>query len=143
MSSQSSKYMAPLTKADAKPQELNFFKIDEAGYDQKTHVWASDRMMAQNNSWTVTIPSDIKPGKYVVRHELIALQFASDGNPQGPGTVTAGAQFYPICLNVEVTGTGTQTPAGVKFPGGYSPSEPGIIYNLFDGKLTPSRSCTS
>ena len=89
--------------------------------------------MAQNNSWTATIPSDIKPGKYVVRHELIALQFAADGNPQGAGTVTAGAQFYPICLNVEVTGTGTNTPAGVKFPGGYSPSEPGIIYDLFEG----------
>jgi lytic cellulose monooxygenase (C1-hydroxylating) len=132
--------MAALSKPDAKPQELNFFKIDEAGYDQKTHVWASDRMMAQNNSWTVTIPSDIKPGKYVVRHELIALQFAADGNPKGPGTVTTGAQFYPICLNVDVIGTGTQTPAGVKFPGGYSPSEPGIIYDLFEGVSNSSGS---
>jgi lytic cellulose monooxygenase (C1-hydroxylating) len=125
--------MAALNNPEAKPQDLKFFKIDQAGFDQKTHTWASDRLIAENNSWISTIPSDIKPGKYVVRHELIALQFASDGNPEGAGTVTAGAQFYPICLNVEVTGTGTQTPSGVNFPGGYKPSEPGIIYDLFEG----------
>jgi hypothetical protein len=129
--------MAPLTKDDAKPQDLEFFKIDQFGYNQQTHTWGSDQMMAQNNSWTATIPSDIKPGKYVVRHELIALQFASDGNPKGAGSVTAGAQFYPICLNVEVTGTGDRTPAGVRFPGGYKPDESGIIYDLFEGAPLP------
>jgi hypothetical protein len=30
-------------------------------------------------------------------------------------------------------------PAGVKFPGGYKPSDPGVLYNLYDGTLTNSR----
>ncbi|KAF2673860.1 hypothetical protein BT63DRAFT_476317 [Microthyrium microscopicum] len=119
-----------------KPQDLEFFKIDQSGYDQQTHTWATDLLIKQNNTWSLTIPSDIKPGKYVVRHELIALQFASAGNPLGAGTTTTGAQLYPICVNVEVTGTGTTTPAGVRFPGAYSPKDPGILYDLYYGANT-------
>jgi hypothetical protein len=96
-------------------------------------LWGSDVLIKQNNSWTVTIPSDIKPGKYVVRHELIALHFGGTGNPQGPGTASSGAQLYPVCVNVQVTGTGTSTPPGVKFPGAYKPTDPGILDNIYYG----------
>jgi hypothetical protein len=30
------------------------------------------------NSTQATIPHDIKPGKYIVRHELIAMHFATE-----------------------------------------------------------------
>jgi cellulase len=50
-------------------------------------------LIQQNNTWNVNIPSDIKPGKYVVRHEIIALQFGNVGNPGGAGTPNTGAQF--------------------------------------------------
>jgi lytic cellulose monooxygenase (C1-hydroxylating) len=84
-------------------------------------------------TWTVTIPSDIKPGKYVMRHELIALHFCFSGNPKGSGTPSSGAQLYPICFNVEVTGTGKAEPEDVTFPGGYKPNDPGILNNIYYG----------
>jgi lytic cellulose monooxygenase (C1-hydroxylating) len=97
-------------------------------------TFGSDILIQQNNSWTVTIPSDLKAGIYVVRHELIALQFGNSGNPNGAGTGKDGAQFYPICVSVQVLGSGSAMPPGVKFPGGYKPNDPGILYNLYSGK---------
>jgi cellulase len=100
-----------------------------------TATWGSDVLIRQNNSWTVNIPSDIKPGKYVVRHEIIALQFANKGTPDGVGSTNTGAQFYPICANIEVIGSGMVTPSGVKFPGGYSPRDSGILKDIYSGKI--------
>jgi hypothetical protein len=70
----------------------------------------------------------------VVRHEIIALQFADKGTPEDAGTTNRGAQFYPICANIEVIGSGTVVAPGVKFPGGYSPREPGILKDIYSGK---------
>ena len=44
--------------------------------------------------YTVTIPSDIAPGQYLLRAETIALHTASQ-----PG----GAQFYMSCYQVNVS----------------------------------------
>jgi lytic cellulose monooxygenase (C1-hydroxylating) len=90
-------------------------------------------LIKQNNSWSLTIPSDIKPGRYVVRHELIALHFGFSGNAKGAGTASSSAQLYPICLNVDITGDGNAEPAGVTFPGGYQPNDPGILNNIYYG----------
>lgn len=50
-------------------------KIDHAGYDASQAVpWASKRLPTQNSTWTVTLPSKIKPGEYVLRHEILGLQ---------------------------------------------------------------------
>jgi hypothetical protein len=68
-----------------------------------------------------------------MRHELIALHFGMSGNPNGPGTSSRGAQLYPVCINVKVTGSGTVTPPGVKFPGAYNPKDPGILDNIYFG----------
>ena len=57
---------------------LRFFKIDGAGYN---NAWASDALRANGNSWLVQIPADIKPGNYVLRHEIIALH--GGPNPNG------------------------------------------------------------
>lgn len=91
---------------------------------------------SKNNSWTVTVPSDPKAGKYVFRHELIGLQYGSSGNPSGAGSGKDGAQFYPICASVQVLGSGSAMPAGVKLPGGYKSTDPGILYNLYDGRFS-------
>jgi len=38
-----------------------------------------------------------------------------------------GAEFYPSCTQVQISGSGTGTPNDtVMFPGGYSDSDPGI-----------------
>ncbi|KAF2664389.1 hypothetical protein BT63DRAFT_444113 [Microthyrium microscopicum] len=123
-------YMARLDDPTQRVQDLSFFKIDQSGYNRTTHTWASDTLIKQDNTWSLTIPSNIKPGTYVIRHELIALQSAIPGNQVGAGK-TAGAQFYPTCVNVEVIGNGSAIPAGVKLPGAYSSTDPGILYNLY------------
>jgi cellulase len=68
---------------------LKWFKIDQAGMTSTTGnpaVYGDDVMIANNMTWTVKIPSSIKAGNYVLRHETIALHSAG----------TAGqAQNYP------------------------------------------------
>lgn len=90
-----------------------WFKIDELGLvsgTTDTGTWASDVLIANNISWTVTIPSKLKSGAYLIRHEILALHSA--GAPQ----------FYPHCSQLVVTGSGTATPSSselVAIPGVY------------------------
>lgn len=42
-----------------------------------------------------------------------------------------GAQFYVSCYQLRVTGGGSASPAGVSFPGAYSATDPGILFNLY------------
>lgn len=97
-----------------------FFKIDEKGLNNGS--WASDELIANNASWAVTIPSSIAPGNYVLRHEIIALH--------GAGSVD-GAQLYPFCINLEVTGSGTDVPAGTLGTALYNETDPGILVNIY------------
>ncbi|EIM91666.1 uncharacterized protein STEHIDRAFT_165886 [Stereum hirsutum FP-91666 SS1] len=98
-----------------------WFKIDEAGLNSDG-TWASDDLIANNNSWTVTIPSDIASGGYLLRHELLALHSASSA---------LGAQFYPSCAQLTVSGSGSATPSGVALPGAYATDDPGILINIY------------
>jgi hypothetical protein len=109
---------------------LEFFKIDGVGLVDDTTVpgsWASDTLIANNNSWTVTIPLDIAPGNYVLRHEIIALHSAYSVD---------GAQNYPQCVNLEVTGSGTATPSGVLGTALYTETDPGIDINIYQSLST-------
>ena len=82
--------------------------------------------MNNNASWAVTIPSTIAPGNYVLRHEIIALH--------GAGSVN-GAQLYPFCLNLEVTGGGSDVPAGTLGTALYKEDDPGILVNIYVNDL--------
>lgn len=93
-------------------------------------TWGTDWLISNNNKRTVTIPSDIKPGMYVVRHELISLHFAFRPNNQSQ---TSGAQFFPQCSKVQVLGDGNVVPPGETFPGTYKWDEPGILDNIYYG----------
>lgn len=109
---------------------LEFFKIDQAGLINDTEVpgsWASDELIANNNSWTVTIPTSIAPGNYVLRHEIIALHSAGTKD---------GAQNYPQCINLEITGSGTDSPSGTAGESLYSPTDPGILVNIYTSLST-------
>ncbi|CUS09842.1 unnamed protein product [Tuber aestivum] len=111
----------------ADPTTLDWFKIDHAGLNPDG-TWASDTMIADNKTWTVTIPSDIASGPYLLRHELLALHSASNPN---------GAQFYPMCANLQITGTGSAVPGDtVKFPGAYSATDPGVLLNIYYPPVT-------
>ncbi|KAL5046730.1 glycosyl hydrolase family 61-domain-containing protein [Aspergillus fruticulosus] len=105
---------------------LEFFKIDAGGLIDNSAVpgsWASDELIAANFSRTVTIPSDIASGNYVLRHEIIALHSA--GNKDG-------AQNYPQCINLKVTGSGTATPAGTLGTELYKDTDAGIYVNIWN-----------
>jgi len=137
------KYLAPIPNANTRPQDLSFFKIDEKGYDPKTKLWANEQLIKNDRKNTVQIPSDIKPGMYVLRTELLALHYS---NTQGP-------QFYPHCFNIQILGSGTATPPGVKFPGklfvspsdsfvnvkigGYDAKSPSLVGNLYNAAGQP------
>jgi hypothetical protein len=108
---------------------LKFFKIEEKGLiDGSTSpgTWATDQLIAAGNVWSVKIPSTIAAGNYVMRHELIGLHSAGSLN---------GAQNYPQCFNLKVTGGGSATPAGTLGEALYKNTDAGILFNIY-GTLT-------
>ncbi|CAI4218866.1 unnamed protein product [Parascedosporium putredinis] len=72
--------------------------------------------------WLVEIPKSIRAGDYVLRHEIIALHTAGQTN---------GAQAYPQCINLRITGGGDERPAGVRGTKLYSSGDPGIKFDLY------------
>jgi hypothetical protein len=76
-------------------------------------------------TWTIQIPSNLKAGDYIVRHELIALHYA---------TKELGPEFYISCLNVKVLGDGMAEPSKedtVRFPGAYKPDNPYLDFDIY------------
>ena len=93
-----------------------FFKIYESGY----RMSAEDPYIRSGINWeqggfardgyTITIPKNLKPGNYLVRHEMLNLEISPP-------------QFYPECVQVTVTGNGDKVPSEeylVSFPGAFS-----------------------
>jgi len=103
---------------------LEWFKIDESGLLSGTVYsgsWADGQMIAQNSSWTTTIPASVPNGNYLIRFETIALH-------------SLPAQFYPECAQIQITGGGSLAPTAaelVKFPGAYSNTDPGINLDVY------------
>ncbi|KAJ5550286.1 hypothetical protein N7535_001772 [Penicillium sp. DV-2018c] len=110
--------------------KLEFFKIDGVGLiDDSTPpgTWADDELIAQGSGWMVKIPPSIAPGNYVMRHELIALHSAGSAG---------GAQNYPQCFNLQITGSGTDKPAGVLGTSLYKSTDPGILIDIYQSLST-------
>ncbi|KAL2819084.1 glycosyl hydrolase family 61-domain-containing protein [Aspergillus cavernicola] len=104
---------------------LEFFKISGPGLidgSSPPGIWADDQLIANGNGWLVQIPASIAPGNYVLRHEIIALHGAGSEN---------GAQLYPQCFNLVITGSGNVSPSGVAGPDLYTPTDPGILINIY------------
>ncbi|RAK71457.1 lytic polysaccharide monooxygenase auxiliary activity family 9 protein [Aspergillus fijiensis CBS 313.89] len=112
--------------ADVDKTTLEFFKIDAGGLIDDTDVpgtWATDELIEDSYSRNITIPSDIAPGYYVLRHEIIALHSAENLD---------GAQNYPQCINLEVTGSETATPSGTLGTALYKETDPGIYVDIWN-----------
>lgn len=77
--------------------DAKWFKIDETGYIGPDQNWATDKLIADGTSWTCKIPAALSNGKYLIRHEIVALH--TTGEPQ----------YYPSCsqLNVKNGGDGS------------------------------------
>jgi hypothetical protein len=114
-------YLAPF---NTNAGSLSFAKIAQKGLISGSNPgnWAADELVRNGNSWTVTIPSNTAPGQYVLRHEIIALHSAGNAN---------GAQFYPQCINIEVTSGGSVRPSGQPATSFYRANDPGVLFNLY------------
>ncbi len=103
---------------DVDVNDVEWFKIWEAGllegpnlaegvwYQKKFQRWDGGPAM-----WPVTIPANIKPGHYIVRHEILSIH------------VERKPQFYPQCAHLLISGEGDAVPPKEylkKFPGAYS-----------------------
>lgn len=105
--------------------DLKFFKIAAEGLVDDVlppGEWATDTLIANNYSWVIKIPEDLAEGNYVWRHEIIALHNAEDVN---------GAQNYPQCFNLAVTGTGSLAPTGTLGEALYRESDAGILLDIY------------
>lgn len=114
-----------------------WFKIDEQGL-KKDGTWIQADMSkllcsfvhsSSSNGIVVvsgtpsktTLPSNIAPGGYLLRHEIIALHLADS---------VGGAEFYASCSQINVSGSGTGKPTDselVSLPGAYTDKDPGIF----------------
>ncbi|KAF5021718.1 hypothetical protein F66182_6245 [Fusarium sp. NRRL 66182] len=111
-------------------ETLKFFKIGEAGLISSSGnpgTYGDDELIANDNGWLLEIPASIKPGHYVLRHEIIALHSGGQEN---------GAQNYPQCFNLEITGSGTEQPEGVLGTELYKPDDEGILFNIYGSPST-------
>ncbi|KAL7627350.1 hypothetical protein AAE478_001542 [Parahypoxylon ruwenzoriense] len=116
---------------------LKWFKISEMGQLElgsgsgTTGKWADDLIIENGLTWKVKIPASIKAGNYVLRHELIALH---------EGLTEGKAQMYPQCINLQITGSGTQSPEGVVGTQLYTATEAGILHNVYNDEKLSSAS---
>ncbi|CZT23880.1 related to endoglucanase IV precursor [Ramularia collo-cygni] len=120
---------------DIDKTKLEFVKISEKGmneWETSPGKWASDELIANNNSWSIKIPPSLKKGSYVLRHEIISLHSAD--HPKG-------AQNYPQCINLDITtSTGTidlsSTNDGIPAMQFYDARDAGIFINIYESKST-------
>ncbi|KAI8995239.1 glycosyl hydrolase family 61-domain-containing protein [Trametes punicea] len=106
--------------------KAKWFKTDQAGMVAGTQggmpVWVQGNIHA-GQPYTTQIPNNLKPGQYLIRNEIIALQ-----NAKTPGE----AEFYPSCTQLNISGDGDGTPnATVSFPGAYHADDPGILVDVY------------
>ncbi|KAI0257862.1 glycosyl hydrolase family 61-domain-containing protein [Gloeopeniophorella convolvens] len=120
-------YMAPCDTSTCDKfngSTAKWFKIDEIGKKTDGSTWYQADVMNEKPV-TLTLPTQLSPGDYLVRHEIIALHLAQS---QG------GAEFYPSCTQIRVGGSQSGTPdQTASFPGAYSDNDPGIfVPNIYD-----------
>ncbi|KAK7048363.1 glycosyl hydrolase family 61-domain-containing protein [Favolaschia claudopus] len=118
---------APCSQFDA--SNAMWFKIQQVGRDA-SGAWAQASL---NNGAPamLKLPSNLAPGNYLLRHEIIALQ---NGVSQG------GAEFYASCSQLHVGGSGSGVPTSsdlVKIPGAYSAVDPGILVDVYSNTDAP------
>ncbi|TFY61342.1 hypothetical protein EVG20_g7099 [Dentipellis fragilis] len=106
---------------------LKWFKIDQSGLINGTvydGFWGDGLMIADNSSWTTTIPATVPSGNYLIRFETIALH-------------SLPAQFYPECAQINIVGGGSLAPTAaelVTFPGGYGANDPGLVVDIYSNQ---------
>jgi len=121
-------YLSQVSDSRTADGSTGFFKIyadtwakDPTGYSGDDDYWGTKDLNLCCGKVTFTLPSDIAAGDYLMRAEVIALHAAGS---------SGGAQLYMSCYQLTVSGSGSASPALVKFPGAYAASDPGILINI-------------
>jgi hypothetical protein len=105
-----------------------WFKIWAEGYDEASHNWCTDKLIANNGIVSVKIPDNLAGGNYLVRSEILALQEADKGNPQ----------FYPGCAQIFLESTATTLPTDtVAIPGAVKITDPAATFNIYEPEKFP------
>jgi len=104
------------------PHTAKWFKIHEDGLS------GTQKLVRSGNSLSVRVPSSLKPGNYLIRHELINL-------------ARPPAEFYPECAQLRVTGSGSTSPGPANratLGGAYKMSLPQLSqsYNTWKSKAS-------
>ncbi|CAI4212012.1 unnamed protein product [Parascedosporium putredinis] len=96
--------------------------------------WAVQKLVANKGLWDFDLPSNLAPGQYLIRQEIIAHHESDAAFNVNPAR---GAQFYPSCVQVEVSGSGSAVPdQAFDFNVDYTYADPGIVFNLYGGYKT-------
>jgi len=101
------------------PKNAKWFKINEMGQKPDGTWYQAD--LKQGKSLTITLPSDLVAGEYLLRPELIALHNALS---------VGGAEMYPSCIQLRVEGGSakSESPSNtVSFPGAYKDDSPSLV----------------
>ncbi|ORY08955.1 endoglucanase B [Clohesyomyces aquaticus] len=128
------------------PTENSFVKLWHKGLYVEglpAGKWATTSDIAKNGGhMNVRIPAGLKAGHYLIRAEMIGLHEGEVSYEENPAR---GAQFYPDCVQIEVTGDGiVELPEGVSFPGGYDYDTPGVVYDVYcSTETTRTTACTT
>lgn len=114
--------MTKVSKASTADGSTPWFKIHEIG---ATVTGDGVSFPSQDlRQITFEIPKSLPSGDYLLRAENIALHEANFPNY---------AEFYLSCAQVTITGGGSGKPGPTMLlAGGYSASDPGIHYNMYD-----------
>ncbi|PSK56750.1 hypothetical protein B9Z65_6374 [Elsinoe australis] len=118
----------PGSCTNVNPNDLKFFKIAHSGLLKNPNAsstdlyWAANKVRDNQNNAVVKIPTNIKAGNYVLRHEIIALHSAFN---------ETGVQFYPQCVNLKINGGGDLQPTGIPATQLYGQRDPGILINIY------------
>ncbi|KAF1996014.1 carbohydrate-binding module family 1 protein [Amniculicola lignicola CBS 123094] len=122
-------YLSKVSDASTADGSAPFFKIFEDTWGKKSATsqgsddyWGTKDLNTNCGKMDVKLPSDLAPGDYLLRAEAIALHSSASAG---------GAQFYITCFQITVTGGGSNSPAGVAFPGAYKAADPGIQINIY------------
>ncbi|KAL9595725.1 MAG: hypothetical protein Q9219_006263 [cf. Caloplaca sp. 3 TL-2023] len=104
-----------------------WFKIFEEDYDNSSGQWCTSKIMANDGKLSVKIPSDLAPGYYLVRPELLALHQA-DKSPPDP-------QFYVGCAQIFLQSSGSSVPKDtVSIPGHVSMQDKAMTFGIWNLK---------
>jgi cellulase len=123
-------YLTKVPDSTTADGSTGWFKIYQNGWASKPGAgsadddyWGVKDMNACCGKVDVLVPTDIAPGDYLLRAEVIALH-------------TQPAQLYMSCYQLTISGNGTATPETVKFPGAYSSKDPGIAFQIHQKQST-------